>query len=198
MWDFFKIVATSPAGSFVWLLAIMAIIMGGSWLVGKWTEKLKVVDKLDDSIGVIKTDLFEIKGMMRLFERGNNPLGQAQSPINLSKLGKDISDDIGAEAMVESQWDKIMPVLKEKLKPDCNSYDIQEVCFNVGRGYGALLSSNQMESVKSQAFNRGINLSDFDLLFGIVIRNKYFAKIGKNLSDIDNHTPPPTQVKPKD
>ena len=76
MWNFIKEIIASPAGSFGSVAAILCLLFSLAWLIGKWTEKLKVVDKLEGVIDTIKTDLSEIKRTLRLFERKNNPFGE--------------------------------------------------------------------------------------------------------------------------
>ncbi len=46
-----------------------------------------------------------------------------------------------------------------------------------------------MSMIKTFTFNEGYNLSDFDLLFGIEIRNKYFKESDIKIEEVDQHDP---------
>ena len=105
----------------------------------------------------------------------------------MNELGRRLSRELNIEKIIEAKWSTISALLKERLKDDCNSYDIQEACFELGRKYSTLTTSVELEKIKEQAYQTGRSLSDFDLLFGIVVRNKYFKDHGHTLSDIDNH-----------
>lgn len=189
MYDLVKTILTSPFGSFASVLSIFVAFFFLVYKAGKIVEKYKVLDSLIDSIDKIKEDIHEIKAFMKIYKHKNSGFAEAQSPINLTQKGVEVSEKIQAPRIVNDNWLSINKRIKEKLDGDDNPYSIQEVCFSIGENYSSFASKEEMDMIKNIAFSMGKNLSDFDIIFGIVIRSEYFKKNNINEKDVDLYDP---------
>ena len=189
MLEIIKEVIQSPAGSFGSMFAVVCLILFLTYKAGKIIEKFKVVNKISSAIDAIKDDISEIKAFIQVYRQTNNPFAQSQSPINLTKKGNEVSDELFVKRIINDNWKSISSKIKKKLKKEDNPYDIQEICFEIGEKYSKIMSENDFDHIKKYAFNQGHNLSDYDIIFGIEIRNKYFDSEGYNVKEVDKYDP---------
>jgi hypothetical protein len=62
---------------------------------------------------------------------------------------------------------------------------MQVESFKIGENYQEFLTSEELNSIKNHAFKFGFNLDVYNLLFGIVIRDKYLSTKGFTTKDVD-------------
>ncbi|QMU63939.1 MAG: hypothetical protein GKR88_06275 [Flavobacteriaceae bacterium] len=184
-----KEIFKSPAGSFGSMFALCCLIFFLVYKAGKIVERFRVVDVLKGSIDKIKEDISEIKAFIQVFKQSNNPFAQAQSPISLTEVGSRVSDDINVKRIIDKNWGALEKRIKSELKKDFNPYNIQEICFEIGEKYSKITSEEEFDFIKNYAFKKGYNLSDFDLLFGVMIRDNFFEKERINIKNIDTYDP---------
>jgi len=189
MLDLLKEVFKSPAGSFGSMFAIATFLFFLIYKAGKVVEKFKVVDVIQNNIDNIKTDIAEIKAFIQVFRQDSNPFAKSHSPISLTELGTNVAIDLHIERAINNCWEKLKGKIKERLKKEDNPYDIQGICFSLGEKYSKMISEDEFDYIKTYAFNKGYNLSDFDVIFGILIRDKYFLEANIDVGDVDNHDP---------
>ena len=189
MLDILKEIFTSPAGSFGSMFAILTLLFFLAYKSGQIVNSFKVVDVIQNSIAKIKDDIAEIKAFIQVFKQGNNPFAKSNSPISLTPLGSEVKTDLHLERIVNDNWDKLNKQIKSELENEDNPYNIQEVCFAIGQKYSMITPKNDFDLIKKYAFKKGYNLSDFDLIFGIIIRDKFLSEKGIPVSDIDIHDP---------
>ena len=79
--------------------------------------------------------------------------------------------------------------MEKQLDDKSNPYDIQQVCFEIGRRYSKLVTDVEMQVIKTYAYKSGYNLYDFDPIFGVRIRDRYLSQKGIEISEIDIHAP---------
>ena len=186
MYDIIKDILTSPAGSFGSMFALILFIAFLIYKAGRIVEKFGIVEKLERNIEKIKE---EIKAFMNIIRQKYNPLAQNESPITLTKQGENVSNALNIKRIISSNWDDINKKIKRVLKKDDNPYSIQQICFDIGKRYSKIVSESEMDYIKTYAFKHGYNLYDFDIVFGLEIRNAYFQQEGITISDIDAHDP---------
>lgn len=187
MLDFILEMLKTPAGSFASVLGAILLLFFLAYKGGKIVEKYTVVDKILESIDKIKEDIFEIKAYISIAKQNNNNLlAKSQSPISLTKKGEEAFIDLHIERIVEKSWNELNKTIKSKLKEDYNPYNIQEVCFEIGKTYSKITSKNDYDAIKTYAFQKEYNLFDFDLLFGIVIRDTFLREERINVK-VDTH-----------
>ena len=196
VWTLIKEILGSPGGSFASVASVAFLVILGSVKLGGIIEKYKVVDKLDGAIDNIRQDIASIKGFMETIRNRNTGFAQRNSPISLTDSGKEVSKSINAEKIISLKWDSILKTIKTRIKDDDNPYTIQEVCFNIGKNYSTIASPDDMNMIKNIAFKEGRELFDYDIIFGIEIRDKYFKDCDIKVSEIDNHDPNKTTTSP--
>lgn len=189
MFEIIQAGLSSPFGSFAFVLGIMGAVFVGIWKVSYFAAKLKGVDKLEQSIDIIKTDIQYLKGFVQLFKESNNPLSQRQSPVSMTDIGKTVATELNIQNMVINHWDAFCVEVAGCLKKDCNPYDIQVESFKVGDKYQDFINPQELLAIKNHAFNAGYNLGIYNILFGLIIRDKILQDKGFKQSDIDLHDP---------
>lgn len=189
MLDLFQSLLHSPGGSFAFIASLMAIAFLAVWKVSHFSTKFSSVTKLEEAIDSIKTDMNYVKAFIQLYKEPNNPLAQRQSPGSLTQIGKDVSSELKLEKMVMNHWDAFCSAVTSCLKKNCNPYDVQVESFKVGDSYQKFISQEELSTIKTHAFSAGYNLDIYNLLFGIIIRDKILKNKGFRESDIDLHDP---------
>lgn len=186
-----KNILTSPAGSFGFILSLFLLMFFLVYKAGKIVEKYKLLDKLAASIDKIKDDIAIIKATLQT----GHPFAEAQSPINLNASGEDLASELGAREMILKNWNDIQKKIDKDLEKESNPYDIQQVCFSIGEKYSEYIAKEDFDRVKRFAFSKGFNLWQLDIVFGILIRNKYFETQGIDKNNIDLFDPQKTGKK---
>lgn len=179
----------SPAGSFAFVFAIMAISFFAVWKISHFTTKFSSVEKLETHIGHIKEDMHYVKASIKIITDSNNPLAQRQSPVSMTKKGEEVADELKISDLIINHWENIHSDLNKVLSKECNPYDIQVESFKIGEKYQELLTAEELKTVKNHAFKSGFNLEVYNLLFGIVIRDKYLSVKGFTTKDVDLYDP---------
>ena len=179
----------SPAGSFAFVFAILGVCFFAVWKISHFTTKFSTVEKLETHIGLIKEDMHYVKASIKILTDSNNPLAQRHSPVSLTTKGIEVSNDLKIEEIVINHWEEIFSRLHKSLVKECNPYDIQVESFKVGEAYQDFLNANELKLVKTHAFESGFNLEVYNLLFGIIIRDKYLNYKGFKSEDVDLFDP---------
>jgi hypothetical protein len=118
-----------------------------------------------------------------------NPFAQAQSPIALTKDGNEVAQKINVEATIARLYPNLIELV-EKKSPQ-TAYDIQECAFAVTRDkLFSWLSEAELTALKNEAFNKGMPVDSFSIIYGIVLRDRILASKNIPASDVDLHTPP--------
>jgi len=93
MWDIIKLIITSPAGSFAFVVGVLYFI---GWGISKISSayaiaKLKSgsIDKLEGNLDKIKEDIQIIKASLAVMQTGKASLTKSHSPVSLTALGQD-------------------------------------------------------------------------------------------------------------
>lgn len=189
MIDLIKEILKSPAGSFGFVAGVLGLIGFVVYKSGGLVQKFGIVDKLEKSIDKIKEDIAEIKAFMSIIRQKQNPLAETKSPISLSTQGEQVSSDLKIKRIVTNNWEQINEKIKSCLKKEDNPYNIQQICFDMGKKYSEIVSKEELDYIKTYAFEHGFNLSDFDIVFGIEIRDTYFKQENLAVASVDAHDP---------
>lgn len=199
--DLFKLILSSPAGSFAFIVGIMLL---GGWLIywvtksvtkinaehGHFNESVK---KMDTNIDDIRKDLSYLKGSIDIIRSGANPLTQSNSPITLTKKGEEIAEEINANEIIAQNWDKIYSNLESEIC-DKNAYDIQEYCIETASVEPELFFDKvTLSKLKTFAYNQGRPLQYYSGMLGVLIRDKYLKIKKIDVSEIDQHDPNKTK-----
>jgi hypothetical protein len=189
MWEIIKTILGSPAGSFGFVAAFLFLLFFLVYRAGKIVEKFSTVLKLESNIETIKLDMMEIKAFINVYRQDNNSFSKRNSPIKLSEAGVVVAQSIQAEAIVNRCWEQLEKEIKSEIDDSSNPYTIQDSCFSIGKHFMEYLSDFEIETIKKYAYQEGHNIANYDLIFGILIRDKYFKENNINVSDVDIHNP---------
>lgn len=158
MFEILGKILESDAGSFGFVFAFLSLAFAIVWKVSHFSTKFESVHKLESNIDAIKEDIHGIKAFMQVFRETNNPLAQRQSPVSMSEDGKNVSRELGLEAIVANHWNDFKSSVIANLESDCNPYDIQVESFKVGDKYKKFITEEELDKIKLHAFNSGYNL----------------------------------------
>ena len=132
------------------------------------SQNIKDIDTIKKS----QEDIHFIKGYLIKYS-----LAETKSPMGLTKKGDRVSKEINAIEIVQNHWSKILAEIKlDKITKESSLYDIQKVCFRIGENYSKILDDKELERVKDNAFDNGLDLFNYNILFGITIRDKFFEQ----------------------
>ena len=148
------------------------------------SDKTKIETKMD----AMKDMLSNIRATTDLLYQAHLTTVKASSPLNLTALGREISDALKIPEKVTSHWDAIGSEITKK-NPQ-NPYDIQSVAMTIARNcFDSIFSEAERAEVKTYAFNRGMNLLEIYPIIGIEIRNRVLKERGYELAEVDKHDP---------
>lgn len=193
MWEIFREIITSPAGSFgtVILFGLMCF-----WLINKVSiinnEHSHMTDlfkKHDEHIDEIRKNLAVIKGQLELLSKNSNDFAQSHSPVSLTEKGKEACNTLGVDVMVNDNWQNILKVLKDEVK-DKNAYDIQQYCIETASAQlEKFLKPDDVTRMKIYAYQIGAPLPTLSIIVAIIIRDRYFAEKNIPIEDVDINCP---------
>lgn len=172
--------------SVIILIVILILFIFLTYKLGRWTEKFNNQDNKLSKIDDISDRLIKVETKIELIYQHtnkNSPI-MSNSPISLTKVGKEISKNIDADEILKKYLDKLEND-DELLK--CNSaYDIQNISMNIAK-YKLIkyLNEEELLKIKNQAYAYGILDEDVMSIFGILLRNYILKKKNMSIYDVD-------------
>lgn len=191
-WEFIRTIFASPAGSFAFVAALLAL---SYWLVHyvtkkveQWSAKVERVEKMENVIDTIKEDLHYIKATLNVIQSNSSGLTQSHSPIGLTPLGQKVASDMGINEIIANNWDNIYDLIEsQRLR---NAYDIQQFCIETATvGLDRLFCREDVDKIKNFAYNAGQQTAFYGSMIGVIIRDKYFEAKGIQPSEVDENDP---------
>lgn len=179
-WQIFTIIA-AVLTSLGFALTILILV----WRISRYFTRVETrIDGLDKRIDDIWRVLNKILGHFSIDQSDEGPVSISQSPIRLTEYGAKLADKAQAEAIIETYADKI------EVAPDMNEYQIQETCFDFARlELLDIIEKTERDRIEKLVYDEGISMSEISRIFGIKMRDYHLAKLGKNVGNIDQHTP---------
>jgi len=156
-----------------------------------------LVNTIDNKIDDVNIGLSFVRGELSILKENINSytikdrprIIVSNSPLSLNEIGIDLSKELKASEIIEKNWNKIRNDLDNHVK-ESNPYDIQEYCmYNAAVNLEKFIGNDDVDFLKSFAFERGNSLMYYTGIFGILIRDKYLSLKGINVSDVDKHDP---------
>lgn len=210
--DVFSIIEkifTSSAGSFGFVFALLTLAFFLTHYITKKVTEIreshknikeenqrisntleKHAEKVDNHMDEIRKDISFLKATMDIYKNApGEALAQSHSPVSLTEKGISVAEEIGADAMIASNWEQIESLLDSQIS-DKNAYDIQEFCIETATiELDKLIKPDAIEKVKNYAYNAGQPLAYYAPIFGIKIRDKYLERKGISVDEVDKHDP---------
>lgn len=116
-----------------------------------------------------------------------NPFAQSQSPIALTPQGIEIAVKVDADATIDRLYPVLRALVERKLPK--TAYDIQEGAFAVVRdNIQQLMSEAELNNLKNEAFNKGMLLDSFLIIYAIKLRDRMLVEKNIAIGDIDKHS----------
>lgn len=197
MFDLFKEILRSPAGSFGSIIALFGLAF---WLTHYVTRKVteitsehgilnKNVSGIEHHVDDIRKDLAYLKGTVDTFRLSSIPLIQSHSPISLTDRGREIAVELQAENIVARNWAKIFNDLEQNIK-DKNAYDVQVYCMETAAVQPEkFFDKSALDAIKEVAYKQGNPFQYYSGVFGVLIRDKYLSLKGIDKAEIDSNDP---------
>ena len=152
-------------------------------ILQKVARNEKDIKNNSDDLKNLSTLHSKVDTLIDLFRNSKSEITQAQSHLKLTEKGKKIANDLKAVKIIGGCWETIVKKLQAKeITTQSNLYDIQQACFEIGKTYAKIIDVSTFERIKTYAYQNGQNLYDYNLLFGILIRDVFFQK--NDLSEI--------------
>ena len=156
------------------IMIIKSEIMTIKSQIFKIEEDMK---QMQSSIASNRSDINQVMLSMNL-SRGNYELSKKNSPMDLTNKGISVSKELNAEESIHRVWGKIKDDITNSLEKlqDRNPYTLQQECFKIGVSIKDYLDKKGMESLKTTAYERGMDTNDFAVVYGVLIRDKFFEE----------------------
>ena len=159
-------------------------------LVTKDDIKLENIDKrlekIENIYEIVISTRERIQMLYEKFISGtvSNPLIASRSPIKLTDEGEEVAKEIDAQSIFNRHIKSLINRIDEE-NPQ-TAYDIQTVSFRLtSEELPKMLSKEEMAIIKNSAFNRGIQILNIWVIFGIYLRDKILNDRGVIPSDLD-------------
>jgi len=102
-----------------------------------------------------------------------SPVAEGASPLTLTKLGKDISEEISARKWANSLAESLVKEIVEVIGK--SPYEVEEYCFQYMRE-NPELSENMKQEVKKIAYEKGVAQRD---VLALELRDEIISNIHK-------------------
>ena len=191
--SFIKQMFLSDAGSFASVLGFLGLctylIIKITKIITQHDSLMKSLEKHDNFIDDIRKALSYIKGILELLQNKGNDFAQSHSPISLSDKGKELSDSLHVDAMVDSNWVNTKKQIDSAVT-NKNAYDIQQYCIEtMAVEPEKFLSNDDVLRLKQHAYNIGRTFQAVSIVPALAIRDRYFKECNVPVSDVDKFDP---------
>lgn len=168
--------------TFALIAAFLTLFYKTSRFLGTWSEKDKAISRIESSIEYLKTEIISIRVSLKFLENSSGAsTTESKSPINLTKKGEILSQNIKAEELVKKNLKELMPSFLDL----SNAYDVQDKAMKLGINIYEMLEPNEKEIIKTEAFNSGLPLSQIYPIFSIHLRDLIFSERKISISDLN-------------
>lgn len=175
--------------SSVFILLLMLVAAGYVMhRLGRWQEKFCSHDSKMKGLDKLNNDFIELKTKVDLIYYNTNPnaMVRARSPLSFTPIGQQVVDKIDAKSIFEKYKDRLISAV-EQTSPK-NAYDIQQASLDISIKYLiTLLDSSEVNTIKNEAYARGVLEQDILSLFGILLRDAILQQKGIPVNEVDIH-----------
>lgn len=147
-----------------------------------------VINDVRISLGKLQTRQEDTYQMMQLMAAtsSDSRMTQHHSPISLTKIGKEISESLKCDEILDKNWKPVSSIINGLTNP----YDIQmEFITRLMLDYGKYIDEESLNKIKNDAFMRGFPLTDYMRMLGVMARDRYFKEHDIEIDDVDKNNP---------
>lgn len=179
--------------SSVWVLIALLfvafyLVSKVSNLIGKWSEKSSHQDEKIGNLSNLAKDVIVMQTKVEMIYQNTlkTPLVMSSSPLTLTNAGKEISEKIEANKILQKYISQLCSEVE--LTSPKNAYDIQMAAIKIVKEkLISFLNEKELTDIKNQAYLRGILVEDVLSVFGILLRNHILNEKGIPIADVDKH-----------
>lgn len=151
----------------------LAVIVGLAWKASAYCTNV------DNKLKQLRAAVIKLE--KALFKES---FTETLSPIALNETGHAISEEINAAEIAERL------VRNVPVTDDMDAYQIQTTCFDYARQQlFEELEDGELKLLRQVAFERGHEVKSYGTIFGIMLRDRWLAKLGKAQYEVDFHDP---------
>ncbi|WFE85007.1 hypothetical protein [Parabacteroides chongii] len=93
------------------------------------------------------------------------------------------------DKMFERNWERINSFIEDNASSK-NPYDIQEFLIQQAVVYPEkFLQSDEIDKIKIDAYNTGVNIVPYMKVIAVLARDKYFSEHNILVEEVDKHNP---------
>lgn len=177
------------------LLGIAVGALIASWklsaFIATWKTKHQhhetALEKIEKKIDIIPA----MAGKLELIYNNTlrQPVVASNSPIGLTDFGNKIAKNIKADVFVERHYDLFLDCLGADYRR-LNAFDIQKILFSyIGGKFKENLNSEEMDTIKTEAYERGLQDTDILRVIAVLARDKVLLKLDREVKEVDKHDP---------
>ena len=172
------------------LIVILVALLFLAWFGGQLKEKFKNQDQKFDGLSGLSDRLIRVETTLNLVYDQTNPkrVFDSRSPLSINDRGKKISEQINAKDIFGRYVSRLKNLVE--LQDTKNAYDIQTASMMVAKTKLIdLLNSEDLLSLKNQAFQEGMRLEDIMPIFGMMLRDSILLDKNIPINQVDVYDP---------
>lgn len=146
------------------------------------------INDINVSLGKLETSIEGVYRMLSMMAGSSNTsqLTQSHSPVSLTAQGREVAEQLGLDAILSANWDKIESIIDDEKNP----YDIQmEFIAKFIASPEEYVDSESMDKIKMDAYKKGFPLIDYMRMLGVMARDRYFSLHDIDVSEVDRNDP---------
>ncbi len=160
----------SIGGGITVVATCIAAVYKVAFFAGKWEEKEKVVDAIKKELSNIQKSIFRLEvAVQMLSQKEGGGTEESNSPVRLSKAGRDIAEKINAEKIIEDRLERLsaehFSILDIKL-------DIEEKAREVSRDIYEELDEKTQRIAKDALYEHGFPITQIYSVLALTLRDK--------------------------
>lgn len=160
--------------SYIWVFgAIIALSNFILFLFDRGQEKGEWKGSVNSRLDALEKGL---KDILDLFVKRGSPVAGGASPITLTKLGKEIAEEIFARKWANDLAKDLIKDIVEVMGK--RPYEVEEFCFQYMRETPKL-SEEMKEKIKETAYEKGITQRDVLDVLALELRDEIIANLHK-------------------
>ncbi len=148
-------------------ISLVIAAIGAAWRYGVWRGKVDSDrTNFQQFMQEVRADIKQILGRLP-----PPPPVSASSPLRLTDLGRQISQDTGAEKWAESAFAELLEEIEGK-----DPFGIQTIAFDYANQFAP--SDGLLAKMRNSAFDNGLDLEGVRRVLGVVLRDLLLRERG--------------------
>ncbi|WFE87231.1 hypothetical protein [Parabacteroides chongii] len=156
----------------------------------KHNETSKAITRIETSLQFMQKS---IDSLAQSIQKDNkfiiDPYTKSHSPLSITIAGRNMIERLEVDKMFERNWERINSFIEDNASSK-NPYDIQEFLIQQAVVYPEkFLQSDEIDKIKIDAYNTGVNIVPYMKVIAVLARDKYFSEHNILVEEVDKHNP---------